>query len=95
MVLGGPEAYEWLVPKLRLGNPFQAKLLLCERIIYSYCPCAPSRSLGEIDVPKRELGNEAKSCLADASLSPQLHLTRGAARHASIKAVAQAVLTHP
>jgi hypothetical protein len=33
MVLGGPEAHEWLVPKLPLGNPLQAKLLLGERII--------------------------------------------------------------
>ena len=28
MVLGGPEAHEWLVPKLLLGNPLGFEALL-------------------------------------------------------------------
>jgi hypothetical protein len=39
----------------------QAKLLLGERIIYLIAPGVPSRSLGEIYVPKQELGNEGKT----------------------------------
>jgi hypothetical protein len=33
-------------PSSRLGTPWQAKLLLCERIIY-YCAMPPKQELGE------------------------------------------------
>ena len=43
-------------PSSRLGTPLQAKLLLCERIIY-YCAMRP----------KQELGNEGKAGCAALS----------------------------
>jgi hypothetical protein len=46
----------FLFPKLPLGNPLQAKLLLCERIIH-YCTMRP----------KQELGNEGKAGCASLS----------------------------
>jgi hypothetical protein len=33
MVLGGPEAHEWLVPKLRLGTSLGAKLCFVIEIL--------------------------------------------------------------
>ena len=52
-----------LVPKLLLGNPLGCKALLCKknRWVNLMLPLhikAPKRSLGQICVPKQELGNE-------------------------------------
>ena len=46
-------------PSSRLGTLLQAKLLLCERIICLFTKW-PKQELGEIYVPKQELGNEGK-----------------------------------
>jgi hypothetical protein len=55
MVLGRPEAHEWLVPKLQLGNPIASKAPALRVNHLFTAPCAPSRSLGEIYVPKQFL----------------------------------------
>jgi len=48
-------------PSSRLGTPLQAKLLLCERIIYLLRHVPQAGAWGKIYVPKQELGNEGKA----------------------------------
>jgi hypothetical protein len=63
MVLGVPLEHEWLVPKLLLGDPLDAKLRLANNVMDSIFLLAanevPQPKLGQKDsVPKQELGNE-------------------------------------
>jgi hypothetical protein len=52
------KTFLFLVPKLQLGNPIAGKAPALRENHPSMAPCAPSRSLGKIYVPKQELGNE-------------------------------------
>jgi len=50
----------FLVPKLSLGNPIAGQAPAWREKHLFIAAGGPSRSLGEIDVPKQELGNEGR-----------------------------------
>jgi hypothetical protein len=63
MVLDGPEAHEWLVPKLLLGNAiflpqlgWGTSLAASRKILF--ITLFAKRSLASKGVPKQELGNQ-------------------------------------
>ena len=57
---GKMPAPPFLVPKLPLGNPIAGQAPAWREKHLFIAAGGPSRSLGEIDVPKQELGNEGK-----------------------------------
>jgi hypothetical protein len=68
-----PEELFFLVPKLLLGNPIAGQAPAWREKHLFIAAVGPSRSLGKIDVPKQELGNEARAGFKPAPTASQLN----------------------